>query len=147
MTADPLWYKDAIIYELHVKTFCDGNGDGIGDFPGLTRKLDYLQRLGVTCLWLLPFYESPLRSSAPTATTRSWSSPTWHARPRPPSSEFPSPMNGFYLMDAVDRSMLPPIGSTPYGFTLAPQECRWFQPVASPAVEPIMGGEAVRAAR
>jgi maltose alpha-D-glucosyltransferase/alpha-amylase len=61
MTADPLWYKDAIIYELHVKTFCDGNGDGIGDFPGLTLKLDYLQRLGVTCLWLLPFYESPLR--------------------------------------------------------------------------------------
>jgi maltose alpha-D-glucosyltransferase/alpha-amylase len=61
MTADPLWYKDASIYELHVKTFCDGNGDGIGDFPGLTRKLEYLQHLGVTCLWLLPFYESPLR--------------------------------------------------------------------------------------
>src|SRR5688572_6083132 len=58
---DPLWYKDAVIYELHVKTFCDGNGDGIGDFGGLTLKLDYLQRLGVTCLWLLPFYESPLR--------------------------------------------------------------------------------------
>jgi len=61
MSADPLWYKDAIIYELHVKTFCDGNGDGIGDFTGLTGKLDYLQRLGVTCLWLLPFCESPLR--------------------------------------------------------------------------------------
>jgi len=61
MSADPLWYKDAIIYELHVKTFCDGNGDGIGDFTGLVTKLDYLQRLGVTCLWLLPFYESPLR--------------------------------------------------------------------------------------
>jgi maltose alpha-D-glucosyltransferase/alpha-amylase len=61
MSADPLWYKDAIIYELHVKTFCDSNGDGIGDFTGLVTKLDYLQRLGVTCLWLLPFYESPLR--------------------------------------------------------------------------------------
>src|SRR5688572_7541648 len=58
---DPLWYKDAIIYELHVKTFMDSDGDGIGDFPGLTSKLDYLQELGVTALWLLPFYPSPLR--------------------------------------------------------------------------------------
>jgi maltose alpha-D-glucosyltransferase/alpha-amylase len=58
---DPLWYKDAIIYELHVKTFCDSNGDGVGDFRGLISKLDYLAGLGVTCLWLLPFYESPLR--------------------------------------------------------------------------------------
>jgi maltose alpha-D-glucosyltransferase / alpha-amylase len=57
---DPLWYKDAIIYELHVRTFADGNGDGIGDFPGLAGKLDYLQNLGVTCLWLLPFFPSPL---------------------------------------------------------------------------------------
>jgi maltose alpha-D-glucosyltransferase/alpha-amylase len=58
---DPLWYKDAIIYELHVRAFCDSNGDGIGDFPGLTSKLDYLQDLGVTAIWLLPFYPSPLR--------------------------------------------------------------------------------------
>jgi maltose alpha-D-glucosyltransferase/alpha-amylase len=58
---DPLWYKDAIIYELHVKAFCDSNGDGIGDFKGLTRRLDYLQDLGVTALWLLPFSPSPLR--------------------------------------------------------------------------------------
>jgi maltose alpha-D-glucosyltransferase/alpha-amylase len=57
----PLWYKDAIIYELHVKTFCDANGDGVGDFPGLVQKLEYLVDLGVTCIWLLPFYESPLR--------------------------------------------------------------------------------------
>ncbi len=57
---DPLWYKDAIIYELHVKSFCDSNEDGIGDFEGLIRKLDYLQDLGVTALWLLPFYPSPL---------------------------------------------------------------------------------------
>jgi maltose alpha-D-glucosyltransferase/alpha-amylase len=58
---DPLWYKDAIIYETHVKAFYDSNNDGIGDFPGLTLKLDYLQQLGVTCIWLLPFFPSPLR--------------------------------------------------------------------------------------
>jgi maltose alpha-D-glucosyltransferase / alpha-amylase len=58
---DPLWYKDAIIYETHVKAFYDSNGDGIGDFPGLCEKLDYLQDLGITCLWLLPHFPSPLR--------------------------------------------------------------------------------------
>jgi maltose alpha-D-glucosyltransferase/alpha-amylase len=61
MTTDALWYKDAIIYQLHVRTFCDGNADGIGDFIGLTQKLDYIQSLGVNAVWLLPFYESPLR--------------------------------------------------------------------------------------
>src|SRR5690348_8040 len=55
------WYKDAIIYELHIKAFRDSNGDGIGDFLGLLEKLDYLQELGVTAIWLLPFYPSPLR--------------------------------------------------------------------------------------
>jgi len=59
--ADPLWYKDAIVYELHVRAFKDSNGDGIGDFPGLIQKMDYLQDLGVTCLWLLPFFSSPLK--------------------------------------------------------------------------------------
>ncbi|GIV96082.1 MAG: trehalose synthase [Herpetosiphonaceae bacterium] len=58
---DPLWYKDAIIYELHVRAFYDSNGDGIGDFRGLTEKLDYLSDLGVTAIWLLPFYPSPLK--------------------------------------------------------------------------------------
>lgn len=58
---DPLWYKDAIIYQLHVKTFFDGNDDGIGDFRGLIKKLDYLEDLGVTAIWLLPFYPSPLK--------------------------------------------------------------------------------------
>ena len=58
---DPLWYKDAIVYELHVRAFCDSNNDGIGDFPGLLSRLDYLQDLGVTCIWLLPFFPSPLR--------------------------------------------------------------------------------------
>jgi maltose alpha-D-glucosyltransferase/alpha-amylase len=56
-----LWYKDAIFYELHVKAFQDGNGDGVGDFRGLLDRLDYIQELGVDCLWLLPFYPSPLR--------------------------------------------------------------------------------------
>lgn len=55
------WYKDAIIYELHVKAFADSNNDGIGDFQGLLEKLDYLQNLGVTAIWLLPFYPSPLK--------------------------------------------------------------------------------------
>jgi maltose alpha-D-glucosyltransferase / alpha-amylase len=55
------WYKDAIIYELHIKAFHDSNGDGIGDFKGLMQKLDYLQELGITAIWLLPFYPSPLR--------------------------------------------------------------------------------------
>jgi maltose alpha-D-glucosyltransferase / alpha-amylase len=58
---DALWYKDAVIYQLHVRTFCDSNGDGIGDFPGLIQKLDYLQELGVNAIWLLPFFPSPLR--------------------------------------------------------------------------------------
>ncbi len=59
--ADPLWYKDAVIYELHIKAYADGNGDGIGDFRGLTERLDHVQSLGVNTIWLLPFYPSPLR--------------------------------------------------------------------------------------
>jgi maltose alpha-D-glucosyltransferase/alpha-amylase len=58
-TTDALWYKDAVIYEVHVRAFCDSNDDGIGDFAGLTRKLDYIQSLGVNTIWLLPFYPSP----------------------------------------------------------------------------------------
>ncbi len=61
LDGDPLWYKDAILYELHVRAFADSDGDGYGDFAGLTGKLDYLQDLGVTALWLLPFCPSPLR--------------------------------------------------------------------------------------
>src|ERR1700727_2486369 len=60
-SSDPLWYKDALVYELHVRAFKDGNADGIGDFPGLLQKMDYLQDLGVTCIWLLPFFPSPLK--------------------------------------------------------------------------------------
>ena len=61
--ADSLWFKDAIIYQLHVRSFCDSTGDGIGDFEGLTARLDYLAGLGVTCIWLLPFYASPDRDN------------------------------------------------------------------------------------
>jgi maltose alpha-D-glucosyltransferase/alpha-amylase len=61
VAGQPLWYKEAVIYELHVKSFSDSNGDGIGDFQGLTGKLDYLRELGVDCLWLLPMYPSPFR--------------------------------------------------------------------------------------
>ena len=59
--ADPLWYKDAVVYELHIKAYADGNGDGIGDFRGLTERLDHVQSLGVNTIWLLPFYPSPQR--------------------------------------------------------------------------------------
>ena len=58
---DPLWYKDAVIYQAHVRAFFDSNNDGVGDFSGLTQKLDYLQGLGINTLWVLPFYPSPLR--------------------------------------------------------------------------------------
>jgi maltose alpha-D-glucosyltransferase/alpha-amylase len=59
--SDTLWYKDAVIYQAHVRAFLDSTNDGVGDFPGLTQKLEYLQGLGINCLWLLPFYPSPLR--------------------------------------------------------------------------------------
>ncbi len=61
MKTDSLWYKNAIFYEVHLRSFCDSNGDGKGDLPGLTSKLDYLQELGVDCLWLLPMFPSPLK--------------------------------------------------------------------------------------
>ena len=64
---DPLWYKDAVIYEVHVRAFFDSNGDGMGDFAGLTQKLDYLQDLGVTAIWLLALL--PFARGATTATT------------------------------------------------------------------------------
>ncbi len=59
--SDPLWYQDAVIYELHIKAYADANGDGIGDFRGLTERLDHVQSLGVNTIWLLPFYPSPQR--------------------------------------------------------------------------------------
>jgi maltose alpha-D-glucosyltransferase/alpha-amylase len=58
---DPLWYKNAVIYQLHVRAFHDSNEDGIGDFRGLIQKMDYLQDLGVSTLWIQPFYPSPLK--------------------------------------------------------------------------------------
>ena len=61
LAPNPQWYKEAVIYEIHIRAFADSNDDGIGDFNGLVDRLDYLQDLGVTALWLLPFYPSPLR--------------------------------------------------------------------------------------
>ena len=84
---DPLWYKDAVIYQLHVRCFFDENGDGVGDFAGLTAKLDYVQELGVTAIWLLPFIRHPSKTTAMTLritpactrTTAQWttSAPSW----------------------------------------------------------------------
>ncbi len=61
LSNDPLWYKNAIFYEVHIRSYCDSNGDGKGDLAGLTTKLDYLKELGVDCLWLLPMFPSPLK--------------------------------------------------------------------------------------
>jgi maltose alpha-D-glucosyltransferase/alpha-amylase len=58
---NPTWYRDAVIYQVHVRSFGDSNADGVGDFAGLTARLDHLVELGVTAVWLLPFYPSPLR--------------------------------------------------------------------------------------
>ena len=58
---DPHWYRDAVIYQVHVRAFFDSTNDGVGDFAGLTEKLDYIQALGVSAIWLQPFYPSPLR--------------------------------------------------------------------------------------
>jgi maltose alpha-D-glucosyltransferase/alpha-amylase len=60
-SGEPFWYKDAIIYELHIRSFFDSDADGVGDFLGLIYKLDYLEDLGINTIWLLPFYPSPLR--------------------------------------------------------------------------------------
>ena len=61
MKEETHWYKNAIIYQIHVRSFYDANGDGIGDFQGIEQKLEYLQELGVTAIWLMPFFPSPLR--------------------------------------------------------------------------------------
>ena len=61
LPSDPCWYRDAVIYQLHVKSFFDSNNDGVGDFPGLIKRLDYLAEVGINALWLLPFYSSPRR--------------------------------------------------------------------------------------
>ena len=86
---DQQWYKDAVIYQLHVKSFFDADNDGVGDFAGLMAKLDYIAELGVTAVWLLPFYPSPRRDDGydiarpPAASSRggtpgaSGSSPSW----------------------------------------------------------------------
>ncbi|PSP55806.1 hypothetical protein BRC82_04290 [Halobacteriales archaeon QS_1_67_19] len=63
MGASDHWYKNSVVYAVDVERFNDSNGDGVGDFPGLTRRLDYVSRLGIDCLWLLPFFPSPYRDN------------------------------------------------------------------------------------
>jgi len=85
------WYKDAVFYEVHVKAFADGDGNGMGDFTGLTSRLDYLRDLGVDCLWILPMYPSPLKTMDTTSPISSASIPrtgTW--RTSRPSSMRPT---------------------------------------------------------
>ena len=83
----PYWYKDAVIYQLHVKAFFDSNDDGIGDFDGLKQKLDYVKDLGVNTIWLLPFYPSPLQATtATTSPTTATSTPTTGRVPTSASS-------------------------------------------------------------
>src|SRR4051812_15458023 len=64
LASDPYWYREAVIYEIPVRAYRDSNGDGIGDLPGVIEKLDYLRDLGVTAIWLLPFYPSPMRDGS-----------------------------------------------------------------------------------
>ena len=76
LTPDDRWYQRAVFYEVFVRGFFDANGDGTGDLRGLTEKLDYLEWLGIDCIWLLPFYQSPLRTVATTSATSSRASPS-----------------------------------------------------------------------
>ena len=74
--AEPLWFKRAVFYEIHIRGFFDADGDGSGDFRGLTEKLDYLQWLGIDCIWLLPFYGAPCETAVMTSPTSPRSTPT-----------------------------------------------------------------------
>ena len=90
---DPQWYKDAIIYEVHARAFYDNDADGMGDFRGLTQKLDYLQDLGVTLIWLLPFFPSPWRDDGYDRDRDAWGDPRdpwaddYDARGRTPAGD------------------------------------------------------------
>jgi pullulanase/glycogen debranching enzyme len=89
--ADPLWFKKAVFYEIYIRGFFDSTGDGAGDFRGLIEKLDYIQWLGVDCVWLLPMYASPLREAATTSPTSSHCIPTTgRSRTSAPSSRPPT---------------------------------------------------------
>src|SRR5262245_64205033 len=89
---DPLWYKDAVLYEVHVRAFADGNGDGIGDFIGLTQKLDYIADLGVTAVWARPFSPPPPPTTA-TATPDYTTANPAYATPNDFRNSFNEPPN------------------------------------------------------
>ena len=105
---DPLWYKDAIIYQMHVKTFFDSDDDGMGDFNGLTQKLEYLQNLGITAIWLLPFYPSPLKDDGYDISDCA-SSPSWSLTTRPtsirgfsrPDGQNPAAASAIFMSGAI----------------------------------------------
>src|SRR5258708_16669924 len=98
---DPLWYKDAVIYQVHIKSYRDSNADGYGDLKGLTERLDYIETLGANCIWLLPFYPSPLRDDGydipsyqsinPPYGTREASQTFPQPPPTPPHPPLPTP--------------------------------------------------------
>jgi glycosidase len=87
-----IWWKNAVIYCLDVETFMDSNGDGIGDFRGLTQRVNYLAGLGVTCIWLMPFYPSPNRTTGTTSPTSTGSIRDW-GRSATSSSSHTSPVS------------------------------------------------------
>jgi hypothetical protein len=105
---DPLWLKDALIYELHVRAFKDSNADGIGDFPGLMQELDYLQDLCLTCLWLLPFFPSPLKDDGYDISDYLGVHPIYGTR------------DDIILIEMLGYVEFPIIGIEPHRLTLSP---------------------------
>jgi pullulanase/glycogen debranching enzyme len=117
---DNLWYKDAVIYQLHVRTFFDSKADGVGDFPGLTQKLDYLQQLGITAIWLLPFYPSPLRDDGYdiadyTSVNATYGSCSNSARAVERNVQR---YKGYVPIEMFGRNLFPRFGDLPYLLTL-----------------------------
>ena len=130
MSSNLLWFKDAVIYEVHVKTFYDSNGDGIGDFRGLIEKIDYFAELGVTAIWLLPFYPSPMRDDGydiadyysvnpAFGTIGLYTSSGVASTPAPTKTKTPASQNGSLRTSAVSEKRSSPSSASVYspGFT------------------------------
>jgi len=142
---DNLWYKDAVIYQLHVRAFFDSNADGVGDFPGLTQKLDYLQQLGITAIRLLPFYPSPLHDDGYDIADYTSVNATYGSNPRVlaytrqfgdeivlvvnnlSNSAQAVELNvqrykGYVPIEMFGRNLIPRFGDLPYLLTLGPYQ-------------------------
>ncbi len=134
---DPLWYKDAIIYEVHVRAFCDSNGDGVGDFPGLTRKLDYLQALGVTAIWLLPFFPSPLKDDGYDVADYDDVHPAYGFYSHQPDLNFENPRVHKAILDVMRfwlQMGVASCGNCAGRWTSAsPTGCSWLRPTFGPS--------------